>query len=540
MPSKMKLSNSIASAFFIANSVSAHSIFQTLWVNGVSQGHIVGIRVPDYDGPIMDVTSNDLICNGGINPYHQPISTAIIPVPAGAQVTAEWHHTLTSAGTGDAADPIDPSHKGPILAYLAKVNNATQSSVTGLNWFKIYHDGLDSSGSWAVDKLIANQGKVSFTIPSCIAPGQYLLRVELIALHGAETYPGAQLYVRYSKFNMECAQIQITGGGSASPTTVSFPGAYKGSDPGITTNIYSGLKTYTIPGPPVFSCSGSGNSAPVPSSTAATPTITSTSKPSPTTVSSTPSSTSGATVAQYGQCGGLTYSGATICASPFTCVKSSDYALSVNGVDQGHGVGVRVPTSNSAITDLTSNNIICNTNFIQPVSTAVIPVNAGDKLTAQFHRTSAGYLGPDPSDPIDPTNKGPILAYLAEIPSATQSTVTGLKWFKIGQIGYNATNGQWGSDVLFINGGNATFTVPSCIVSGQYLFRAEAIALQSATSYPGAQFYMSCAQISVTGSSSPKTPATVSFPGAYTASSPGIVTSLFGLSSYTPPGTVSR
>ena len=43
--------------------------------------------------PIMDVTSNDLICNGGINPYHQPISTAIINVPAGSQVTAEWHHS---------------------------------------------------------------------------------------------------------------------------------------------------------------------------------------------------------------------------------------------------------------------------------------------------------------------------------------------------------------------------------------------------------------------------------------------------------------
>uniref|UniRef100_A0A8H8CGD8 AA9 family lytic polysaccharide monooxygenase n=1 Tax=Psilocybe cubensis TaxID=181762 RepID=A0A8H8CGD8_PSICU len=290
----MKLSNSIATVFLIANSASAHTIFQTLWVNGVSQGHINGIRVPDYDGPITDVTSNDLICNGGINPYHQPVSTTVIPVPAGAQVTAEWHHTLTSAGTNDPADPIDPSHKGPILAYLAKVNNATQSTVTGLNWFKIYHDGLDSSGSWAVDKLISNQGKVSFSIPSCIAPGQYLLRVELIALHAAESYPGAQLY-------MECAQIQITGGGSTSPATVSFPGAYKGSDPGITVNIYNNLKSYTIPGPSVFSCSGSSGSSPAPSSSttvASSPTSTAPAS------SSTPTS-SGATVAHYGQCGGI-------------------------------------------------------------------------------------------------------------------------------------------------------------------------------------------------------------------------------------------
>jgi cellulase len=84
-----------------------------------------------------------------------------------------------------------------------------------LKWFKIYHDGLDSSGVWGVDRLIKNKGKMTYTIPSCIADGQYLMRVELIgelifvdylvprdvnltcalALHGAQSYPGAQFYV---------------------------------------------------------------------------------------------------------------------------------------------------------------------------------------------------------------------------------------------------------------------------------------------------------------------------------------------------------
>jgi hypothetical protein len=54
----------------------------------------------------MDVTSNDVICNGGINPYHTPLPQDIITVPAGAQVTAEWHHTLNGADPSDAADPI--------------------------------------------------------------------------------------------------------------------------------------------------------------------------------------------------------------------------------------------------------------------------------------------------------------------------------------------------------------------------------------------------------------------------------------------------
>jgi len=232
----------------LLGTASAHTIFQELYVNGVDQGHLTGIRVPDYDGPITDVTSNDIICNGGINPYHTPISQAVITVPAGATVTTEWHHTLSGAVSGDSADPIDPSHKGPVIVYLAQIPSATQTSVTGLKWFKIYQDGLTPSDqSWGVTRLIANKGKVSFTIPSCIAAGNYLLRAEIIALHGAESYPGAQFY-------MECAQLKITGGGSKSPATVSFPGAYSGSDPGIKINIYQTLSSYTVPGPAVFTC----------------------------------------------------------------------------------------------------------------------------------------------------------------------------------------------------------------------------------------------------------------------------------------------
>ncbi|KAJ3491708.1 hypothetical protein NLI96_g526 [Meripilus lineatus] len=209
--------------------------------------------------------------------------------------------------------------------------------------------------------------------------------------------------------------------------------------------------------------------------------------------------------------------------------------IAVNSVDQGQGVAIRVPSSNSPITDVTSNNLICNTNFLQPVSDVVATVPAGAAITAQFHHTSAGYVGPDPSDPLDPTNKGPVLAYLAKVPDATQSTVTGLSWTKIFQDGLDSATGQWGSDRLFLNKGNVTFTIPSCIESGQYLLRVESISLLQATSYPGAQFFMSCAQIEITGGGS-ATPAGVSFPGAYKSTDPSIVTNVFELSSYTPPG----
>jgi hypothetical protein len=88
----------------------------------------------------------------------------------------------------------------------------------------------------------------TITIPACIAPGQYLLRGELIALHGAQNAKGAQFY-------MECAQINIQGASaSKTPSTVSLPGAYSANEKGILYNLYSGQKTYTAPGPSVFKC----------------------------------------------------------------------------------------------------------------------------------------------------------------------------------------------------------------------------------------------------------------------------------------------
>ncbi|KAG8947153.1 hypothetical protein FRC04_011005 [Tulasnella sp. 424] len=198
-PSLAVLALSVASAH-------AHSIFQRVWVNGVDQGLVTGIRYPDYNGPITDVTSNDIICNGGVNPLHTPLPTTIINIPAGATVGAEWHHGL-NANPGidptDPADPIDSSHKGPIMAYLAKVDSALTTTVTGLQWFKIWEDGFHSDGTWAVDTMITNKGLVNFTIPTCIPSGNYLLRVELIALHGASVYPGAQFYWKLGHHNDE-------------------------------------------------------------------------------------------------------------------------------------------------------------------------------------------------------------------------------------------------------------------------------------------------------------------------------------------------
>lgn len=128
-------------------------------------------------------------CNGGPNPLTK-VSPNVKTVKAGDEITMQWSFTLDSDLSGMV---IDASHKGPVMAYMAKVPSATGPAPSS-GWFKIYEDGY-SGGQWGVDKLIANGGKVTVKIPECIAPGDYLFRGELIALHAAGNYPGAQLYV---------------------------------------------------------------------------------------------------------------------------------------------------------------------------------------------------------------------------------------------------------------------------------------------------------------------------------------------------------
>ncbi|KAK2039345.1 family 61 glycosyl hydrolase [Colletotrichum somersetense] len=234
----MRLLNLLAAAGFCH----AHTIFVSLEADGVNSGVSQGVRTPEYDGPQTDVTSQYIACNGPPNPTTP--TDKVITVTAGSAVTAIWRHTLTSGPD----DVMDASHKGPTIAYLKKVSDAKTDTGIGNGWFKVQEDGF-SNGVWGTEKVINNGGKHSITIPKCIANGQYLLRAEMIALHSASSYPGAQLY-------MECAQINVVGGTAAkTPSTVSLPGAYKGSDPGITLSIYyPPVTNYVIPGPQKFSC----------------------------------------------------------------------------------------------------------------------------------------------------------------------------------------------------------------------------------------------------------------------------------------------
>ncbi|KAM3068370.1 hypothetical protein ACMFMF_009185 [Clarireedia jacksonii] len=125
----------------LLSSASAHTIFMQLEAEGTLYNTSYAIRTPSYDGPIQDVTTDPIACNGGPNPTMS--SANVINVKAGDTVQAVWRHTLTSTEANDQIYVIDPSHKGPVMAYMKKVDDATTASGVGGGWFKISQAGLN-------------------------------------------------------------------------------------------------------------------------------------------------------------------------------------------------------------------------------------------------------------------------------------------------------------------------------------------------------------------------------------------------------------
>ncbi|KZP29470.1 lytic polysaccharide monooxygenase [Athelia psychrophila] len=136
---------------------------------------------------------------------------------------------------------------------------------------------------------------------------------------------------------------------------------------------------------------------------------------------------------------------------------------------------------------------------------------------------------------------GPMITYMALAPSDITEWIPGTAavWFKVAESGKTAA-GLWAStDILSADDSIYTFTIPAKLKPGQYIVRHEIIALQSAYIYPGAQFYPSCIQLKVTGSGTAFPTSFVSFPGAYTATTPGIAYDVYlNTSAYPIPGPV--
>ncbi|KAG7285604.1 hypothetical protein NEMBOFW57_010233 [Staphylotrichum longicolle] len=181
---------------------------------------------------IENPTSADIRC------YTSQTAANVATVPAGSTI----HYISTQ----------QINHPGPTQYYLAKVpagSSAKTFDGSGAVWFKIAtaKPTIDKNKQlvWPAQNTYET---VNATIPSNTPDGEYLLRVEQIALHMAMQANKAQFYIA-------CSQIQITGGGNGTPgPLVALPGAYKSNDPGILVNINAMQPdAYQPPGPAVWS-----------------------------------------------------------------------------------------------------------------------------------------------------------------------------------------------------------------------------------------------------------------------------------------------
>ncbi|KAF2396035.1 hypothetical protein EJ06DRAFT_560272 [Trichodelitschia bisporula] len=226
------LSTLLLAGASLAPLASAHAYVWGVQVNGQDQGR--GDAQPGYirkvqnNDPIKDVKSADMTCN-----RNRGVNTKTLNAKAGDKITVIWAHN----NKGD--DIIADSHKGPVQVYVAPAKSEGKGNV----WVKIASEGFEH-GVWATDKLRKNGGKHDFTMPS-LAPGEYLIRPEIVALHEGSNVGGAQLY-------MACIQFKVTGGSKSLPAGIAIPGAYSATDPGIKFNVYQKpMPAYKPPGGPV-------------------------------------------------------------------------------------------------------------------------------------------------------------------------------------------------------------------------------------------------------------------------------------------------
>ena len=124
------------------------------------------------------MTSADFRCyDSQTNPTAQTIT-----VPAGGQLG------IMSDGT--------IYHPGVVNVYMARAPGDVSSFAgDGQVWFKVYEITAQTDGGQSIKFPAEGVPGVTFTLPRNLPSGQYLVRMEAIALHVAQSYGGAQFYV---------------------------------------------------------------------------------------------------------------------------------------------------------------------------------------------------------------------------------------------------------------------------------------------------------------------------------------------------------
>ncbi|RPD56323.1 hypothetical protein L226DRAFT_469284 [Lentinus tigrinus ALCF2SS1-7] len=149
------------------------------------------------------------------------------------------------------------------------------------------------------------------------------------------------------------------------------------------------------------------------------------------------------------------------------------------------------------------------------VAEVVAPANPGSNVTLQWSGGEGSKW---------PHNTGPLMTYMASCGSTTcdKFDSTDAQWFKIDQAGKKANDDSTWVQADIMKGDSYSLLLPDNLKPGDYLIRHEIIALHLAVSKGGAEFYPSCTQVRISGSGTGTPSDTVTFPGAYSDSDPGI------------------
>jgi hypothetical protein len=244
-------------ATLFATHVAAHGYINTFTLDGVDyegfsrwnpspDAHAISwsFTTPD-EGPEMDMSSPDFVCRRGSEP-----SSNYGTIAAGGTASIFW----TSDDKVINPNGWSEGHRGPIITYIAPCDgDCTDVDKASLRWTKIAESGVvsgpaNTKGIWATDVMRENGGINSATIPKSIAPGKYVIRNEIIALHRA--------HLSEPEFYMQCGNIEVTGDGTddLSGSGVTAAELYSKSDSQLFGfSVYDGSDNeWPIPGPALY------------------------------------------------------------------------------------------------------------------------------------------------------------------------------------------------------------------------------------------------------------------------------------------------
>lgn len=155
----MKLIANLAAVLLAASPVAAHYRWNKLDNNAIWQ---YVRESTNNNSPVTDLASNDLRCNVGSS-------------GTGVNTTAVKAGASFTFGLDTAV-----YHQGPIMAYMSKAPSTASAYAGDGDWFKIAEEGPTFSGSSASWPL---RDSYTYKLPTCLSDGDYLLRIEQLAIH---------------------------------------------------------------------------------------------------------------------------------------------------------------------------------------------------------------------------------------------------------------------------------------------------------------------------------------------------------------------